>query len=75
MKNTFEDLIKKRRDALITRRAELDGHIKEAEAFLNTAIPEINGIHRAIQEFDELLKDAAAPAAEKTDMVINAEGV
>ena len=68
MKNTFEDLIKQRRDQLITRRAELDGQIKNAQEFLNAAMPEITGVHRAIQEFDELLKDAAEPVAEKSEI-------
>lgn len=57
MKTLIEQKIKD----LKQRRAELDGEIKGAEQFLQKAVPEITGLHRAITEMEQLLKDADAP--------------
>ena len=64
MKNLIEQKIKE----LKQLRAQLDGEIKGAEQFLQQAVPEITGLHRAITEMEQLLKDADAPAEAKEEI-------
>lgn len=64
MKNLIEQKIKD----LKQLRAQLDGEIKRANEFLQHAVPEITGLHRAITEMEQLLKDAEEPKAEKEDV-------
>ena len=57
----MKTLIEQKLKELKEHRAQLDGDIKNAEQFLNKAIPEITGIQRAITEIESLLKMSEAP--------------
>lgn len=57
----MKTIIENRLKELKTRRAQLDGELKNANDFIQHAIPEMNGLNGAIAELEGVLNDALQP--------------
>jgi hypothetical protein len=72
----MKEKIKNQVEKLTKDRIALDAEIQGARQFLNIAVPEMNGLNRAIDELNNLLKEDEKPEpADTTEADTNQNNV